>query len=187
MSAKIRVGDIMTRKFVHLSPNTNILDCAKIMIKKRVGSIVLKDSKQLHGIVTEKDIIWALSKKNGKNLHEINAKDISTRKIVTIKPEANLGEALNKMTKKKVRRLPVISNKNIIGYITLKDILKFRPSLFESLDEFHTIKEESEKIQRSKSAMRGEFTEAPCEDCGNFDILEKIDGRMICESCRDEM
>jgi len=187
MQAKIRVGDIMTRNFVHLNPDANILKCAKTMIDKRVGSIVLKDSEKIHGIITEKDIVWAFAKKKGKSLGEIKAKDVAAKKIFVIKPEANLDEALDKMTKKKVRRLPVVSNKKIVGYITLKDILKFRPSLLESMEEFHHIKEETEKLQRSESAMKGEFLEASCEECGNFDILENIDGRMICESCKDEM
>ena len=177
----------MTKKFIYLKPDTNLLQCAKTMIKKRVGSILLKDGNNIKGIITEKDIIWALAKKQGQNIGEIAAKDVATKKIATIRPEASLTEAIEKMTKKKIRRLPVVSNKNIIGYITLKDILKFRPSLFESLNEFHMIKEEEEKLRRSQSAMSGNFIEAPCEDCGNFDILEKVDGRMICESCKDAM
>ena len=81
----------------------------------------------------------------------------------------------------------LVANKKIIGYITLKDILKFKPSLFESLNEFHLIKEEAEKIERSKTAMKGNFIKGSCEECGNFDVLEEIDGRLICESCRDIM
>lgn len=187
MEPYIRVGDVMTREFVHAKPDASLLDCAKLMIKKRVGSVLLKDKENIHGIVTEKDIIWTITKKQGKDLDKVPAKDIATRKLRTIKPESTLEEALNKMLKSKVRRLPVMSNKNIIGFITLKDILRFKPSLFNALEEFHAIKEESEKIQRSNSAIKGNYLEAPCEECGNFDILSKIDGRMICESCRDEM
>ena len=187
MQKRIRVGDVMTRKFVSLNPDTNLLQCAKTMIKKRVGSIVLKDSEKVHGMITERDVIWALTKKHGGNIKEVLAKDIATKKIISIKPEASLSEALSKINKKKVKGIPVVSNKKIVGYITLKDILKFRPSLLVSIEEFQNIKEESEKIQRSKSAMKGNFLEAPCEDCANFDILEKVDGRMICESCRDSM
>jgi len=187
MSEKIRVGDVMTRNFIHLKPDATISQCAKTMIKKRVGSIVLKQGDEIKGIVSERDIIWALTKKRGKDLANIPAKDIAARKIISIRPDASLEEALSKMNKKKIRKLPVISNKKIIGYLTLKDILRFRPILFESLREAKNIKEESEKIKRSQSAMSGNFVEAPCEGCGNFDILEKIDGRMICESCRDSM
>jgi len=187
MESGIRVGDVMTRNFVYLKPDINLLDCAKTMIKKRVGSLVLKDGDNLYGVLTEKDIVWALTKKDGKNMNEVLAKDVATRKMITIRPEAKIEEALDKMNKRKIRRMPVMVNKKIVGYVTLKDIVKFIPSVFESNREFEIIKEEEEKIKRSESAMKGEFLESSCEECGNYDILHKIDGRMICESCRDAM
>ena len=187
MPHRIRVGDVMTREYTHIHPDTSLYNTAKTMVKKRVGSLLLKSGDNLKGIVTEKDIVWAITKKKCKDLESVKASDIATKKIVTIKPESSLDDALEKMNKKKMRRLPVISNKKVIGYITLKDILKIRPSLFESLSSLEFIKEETDKIQRSESAMSGNFIEAPCEGCGNFDILQKTDNRMICESCRDNM
>ncbi|OIO41319.1 hypothetical protein COU56_04085 [Candidatus Pacearchaeota archaeon CG10_big_fil_rev_8_21_14_0_10_31_9] len=186
MGERIRVGDVMTRDFVHMSPDSTALECAKTMMKKRVGSLVVKEGDKLHGIITEKDLVWAMTKKPDK-LKEIRAKDILTRKIITISPEATIHQALDKMNRKKLRRLPVVNNKRIVGYVTLKDIVKFMPDLFEESREFERIREESEKMKKSQSASEGTFHENICEECGNFDILEKIDGRMICESCRDEM
>ncbi len=185
MEEKIRVGDVMTRKFVHLHPDTSLIECAKSMIKNRVGSIVLKEEDNLKGIITEKDIVWAVSKNS--NLKKIKASDVATKKILTIKPETPLKEAIGKMNKNKLRRMPVISNKKVIGYVTLKDIVKFIPSIFEESRGYEKIREEEEKIKKSQSAIKGYFHEAPCEECGNFDMLERVDGRMICESCIDEM
>ena len=187
MKKEIRVGDIMTRNFIHLPSDSNLLECARTMIKKRVGSIVIKDDDEIKGILTEKDIVWALTKRRGNDIDKILAKDIAARKIISIRPEASIQEAMEKMNKKKIRRMPVISNKKAIGYITLKDVVKFIPDIFEESRGFEKIKEEAEKIKRSRYAMNGNFLEAPCEGCGNFDILEKIDGRLLCESCRDVM
>lgn len=181
----ISVGDIMTRNLVHVEPDANLLNCAQKMIKKRVGSLVLLEKGEIKGILTEKDIIWALTKK--QDISNIKAKDVASKKVVTIKPNASIDETLEKMTKRKVRRLPVVSNKKIIGYITLKDVLRFKPSLFESIEEFENIREEAAKIKRSASARKGEFLESLCEECGNFDVLTNVDGKMICESCRDSM
>ncbi|HRZ85290.1 MAG TPA: CBS domain-containing protein [Candidatus Paceibacterota bacterium] len=188
MENRIRVGDVMTRKFASTDPDSNILDCAKKMIKNRVGSLVLKKGEELKGIITEKDIIWALTKKpKNCDFEKITAKEVATKKVYTIKPESSLKEALQKMNKHKIRRMPVISNKYIIGYITLKDIVKFIPEIFDSNREYEKIREEYEKIQRSDFAKKGIFIESPCEECGNFDILELVDGRNLCESCKDEM
>ncbi|MBI2629331.1 CBS domain-containing protein [Candidatus Pacearchaeota archaeon] len=187
MESRIRVGDVMTRNFVHVKPETKLIDCARTMIKNRVGSLVVKENEELHGIVTEKDIVWALTKKANNGFENIAVRDIARKKIITIKPEAGIHEALDKMNKFKIRRMPVISNKKIIGYVTLKDIVKFLPEVFESTREFEKIKEETNKMQKSESSMQGMFHEDLCEECGNYDILTRIDGRMICESCRDEM
>ena len=139
MEQRIRVGDVMTRNFIHVKPETTLIDCARTMIKNRVGSLVVKESDKLHGIITEKDIVWALTKKANKGFENIPVKDVARRKIITIKPESSIHEALDKMNKHKIRRMPVISNKKIIGYVTLKDIVKFLPEVFESTREFEKI------------------------------------------------
>ncbi|MFH1521458.1 MAG: CBS domain-containing protein, partial [archaeon] len=67
MKIGMKIGDLMTRDFTHVSPNMNLRDCAKMMIKKRVGSLIIKEGDILKGILTEKDIVWAISKKSKKD------------------------------------------------------------------------------------------------------------------------
>jgi CBS domain-containing protein len=184
MKIGIKVGDIMTRNFIAVSPETSIIDCAREMIKRRVGSLILKENNKLLGIITEKDIIWVLTKKPRVDLSRIKAKEISPRKLATIKPSADLQEALDKMRKTKFRRLPVIVQGNVIGLLTLKDILRIQPNLFETASEIMQIKEEEEKLKKLKSASK---REGMCEECGNFDSLNRIDGRLLCESCKEAM
>lgn len=185
MKIGVKVGDIMTRGFISVKPDTSVLNCAKKMVKKRVGSLVLKDGNKLKGIITEGDIIWAMTKKSRKDLSRIKASEIAPRKLVTIKPSADLYQALQKMKKTKYRWLPVTINKNVIGFLTLKDILRIEPSLFETAAEIIQIREESEKLKRRK--VGESFVEGTCEECGNFDLLYKVDNRTICEDCRDAM
>ena len=185
MKIGIKVGDIMTREFISVKPETSILECAKKMVKKRVGSLILEDKNELMGIITEGDIIWAMTKKSRKELNRIKASEIAPKKLITIKPSADLYDALQKMRKTKYRWLPVTINKNIIGFLTIKDILRIEPSLFEYASEIMQIKEESDKLKRVKAGES--FREGPCEECGEFDILYKLDSRMICESCKDAM
>ena len=175
----------MTRDFISVSPEESILDCSKIMIKKRVGSLVLQEKNILRGLITERDIIWALTKKSGKEFGKIKAKDLARKKVVTIRASADIGEALQKMRKSKYRWLPVVNRKQVVGFLTLKDILRIEPSLFEIGKDIFQIKEEDEKIRRKSSPVA--VTEGICEECGNFGPLYKIDGRLICESCKDEM
>lgn len=185
MKIGVKVGDIMTRDFISVKPATSILDCAKKMVKKRVGSLILKENNKLKGIITEGDIIWAMTKKSRKELNKIKASEITPKKLTTIKPSADLYQALQKMKKTKYRWLPVTVNKNVIGFLTLKDVLRIEPSLFETASEIMQIKEESEKLKRMKASEN--FEEGLCEECGEFGMLYKVDNRMICEDCRDAM
>lgn len=177
----------MTRDFTSVSPNANIIDCSKIMIKKRVGSLVLEENKQLKGLLTERDIIWAMTKKTFEEFRNIKAGDIAKKKITTIKPSSDLFDALVKMKKSKYRWLPVTIKNQVIGFLTIKDILRINPDLFEIVHSQggFQIKEEQEKLKRKQ--QRTENAENLCEECGNFGELENIDGRMICESCKDSM
>ncbi len=183
---KVRVGDVMTRDFVSVRPDTSIIDCAEKMIKKRVGGLLLVEDKKLKGIITEKDIVWALTKKRGKDLEKIQASDITPKKLATIKPSATIEEAMIRMKKMKFRRLPVIVNGSVVGILTLKDILKIAPDFFHAehfnLDD---IRELSEKMRRKDNPTP--FEEGLCEECGNMDLLYKTDGRLICEECIDAM
>ena len=182
MKTGIRVGDIMTRNFIYVSPETDLKKCAETMVKKRVGSLIVKEKEKLKGILTEKDILWALVKKSKKDLIEILAKDIVKRKVMTIKPSTDVFDAVKKMNKTNVRRLPVLEHRKVIGMLTLNDILKIDPGLYELIAENVKIKEEAEKLKRSEN-IKTPKKQGVCEECGTFDLLYRDDGQWICEGC----
>jgi len=182
----ILVADIMTREPIVIKPSLNLLECAKTMVRKRVGSLPIINKKKLVGFISQKDILWALIKKSKKDLSTIKAIDISQKKIATVKPSATIEEAIKKMKKLKFERFPVINEGELVGMITIKDILNFNPEFYPELEEFALIREESEKLKRVKKAKdRSLIRDGICEECGNQDVLQKIDGLFICESCKN--
>ncbi len=185
MKIGVKVGDIMTRNFVSAKPDISVINAVKLMVKKRVGSLLLVENEVLKGILTEKDVMWALSKKSKKDLADIQANNICAKKIITIKPSTDIYDAMRLMKKKKFRRLPVTIKKKVIGYLTLKDLLRIQPELFEISQEGYTIKEQAEKLKRKQAGEQ--FKEGLCEECGNFDIIYNQDGKLICITCREAM
>jgi len=184
METGIKVGDLMTRNFIHVLPTTNLHECAKIMLKKRVGSLIISENNELRGILTEKDIIWAVIKKSKKDLREIFAKDLMKRKVVTVKPSADVVEVLQKVKKTKLRRFPVVENNKVIGMITTKDILRVDPGLYESISETMSIREETKKLAGIPSRVRR--SEGTCEECGNLGRVFNDAGTWLCEKCYDK-
>ena len=180
---RLIVADIMTRNPIKISPETDLLKCAKIMVKKRTGSLLLVRNKRLEGIISRKDILWALVKKSKEDLSKIKAIDISARKIAIIKPTKSLDYALKKMKKLKFSRLPVIQKGELIGLITTKDILQCNPQIFPELSEYNQIREWKHKEKRLERARHRKTIEGICSECGEKKLLIEVEGEMICEDC----
>ncbi len=181
MNTGVKVGDLMTRNFIHVSPDTDLKKCAQTMVKKRVGSLIIQDNGKLKGLLTEKDIIWAIVKKSKAELKNIKVKDLMKRKVVTIRPNADITDAMEKFKKKKVKRLPVVENGKLIGFLTIKDVLKIDPGLFEMITETFKIKEETEKLNRSN--INAPRKQGICEECGEFELLYHDEAQWLCGTC----
>ena len=183
----ILVSDVMTRDSVTVKPSTNLLECARKMVRKRAGSLLIVDKKRFAGFISERDILWVLIKKSKENLVEIKAIDISPRKVVTIKPSSTIEEAIQKMRKTKFDKLPVVHENELVGIITVKDILNFHPEIYPELEEFAQIKEREEKLKRISTKNPNIVSDGNCEKCGKKSVLRKISERFICESCEASM
>jgi len=184
----ILVADVMTRDPVTIKSDSNLRDCAKLMIRKKVGSVLITEKKKLLGFISTEDLLWVIVKKPNQDLSKIKAIEISPKKIETINPFATLDDAIKRMKKSKFERLPVVQNGELVGIITIKDILNFNPKIYPELEEFSQIKEESKKLQRINEAKnRMTLEEGICEECGHQDNLYKVNGMLICSSCRNEI
>lgn len=186
---RITVSDMMTRQTITINPDENLLNCAKKMVKKRVGDLVLiNKEKKVTGFLTDEDILWAIVKKSKKDLKDIRAKDIAAKKVVTIRPDADIKEAIEKMKKKKFERLPVVEKgKRLVGIITTKDILSFQPEIYPELEEISKIKEEQEKLNRIKSSKSKVIEHGVCEECGASEILYRFNGMLVCDGCKGDI
>ena len=181
---RIAVGDIMTRKFVSASPFDSLQKCAKIIAKERVNSLLITNKKRLLGILTARDILWAITKSPSVNLKNIKAIDIATRKVAVIKPSADISEALKKMKSLNFRRLPVLSKGEVIGILTLKDILAIEPEIYGEIQELMDLREKKENLEINFNS----FPEAGlCQNCGAFSELINIEDKLLCPDCRDEL
>jgi len=65
---RITVAEIMTQEPVIIDPEKNLLECAKSMVRKHVGALVLVKDKKVVGFLSQKDILWALVKKYPKKI-----------------------------------------------------------------------------------------------------------------------
>jgi CBS domain-containing protein len=88
-----------------------------------IGALLVLDGKKLEGIVTERDILHALSRHREKFV-ELKVGDIMTRNVVTCQAEDTIGAVMNKMSERHFRHIPVMDSNILLGIISIGDIIK---------------------------------------------------------------
>jgi CBS domain-containing protein len=139
-----KVADAMTSKPITVTPESTIEECAAVMLKSHVGSLVIKEGERLKGIITEQDVVRKVvaKKKDPSKTKVINA---MVTNLITIEPGRDIYDALVVMRDNNIRHLPVVHNKNLVGYLTIKDILKIQPQLFDIIVEKFELREQEHK------------------------------------------
>jgi len=181
MKTGYKVMDAMTTKPIAVDQNTTLLDCARTMDEKHVGAVVVKDNEHSLGIITEQDIVRKVVAKGINPLTE-KVKDYMEKKLITVSPEKDIYDALILMRDNNIRHLPVTENNKMVGLLTIKDVLKIEPQLFELVVEKFELRESSRK-----PISRIIPEEGLCEACGEYtEKIKDVDGSLLCESCAEE-
>ncbi|MBW2976465.1 CBS domain-containing protein [Candidatus Woesearchaeota archaeon] len=177
MKSGYKVIDAMTINPVSVSPDITLSECADIMSKNHVGAVVVKDNEHSLGILTEQDIVRKAVAQGAKAGEKI--KNFMETELITISPGADIYDALIKMRDNNIRHLPVIEGNKMIGLLTIKDILKIEPELFDLIVDKFELKEESRKpINRIIP------TEGICQTCGEYsEKVKEIGGTVVCGNC----
>ncbi len=144
MNTGYTVADALTREPITISPSKTLRDAAKIMAKEHVGALLVKDKDTIAGIITEQDIVRKGVALAG-NAAARKVKDIMATQLTTIEPEEDIFEALRIMRDENIRHLPVFSEGKFAGLVTMKDILKIEPDLYEILVEKIELREAQRK------------------------------------------
>lgn len=126
------VKNAMTKRVMITKPDVTIRDVAKTMTKYRVGSLLVVENDKLIGIVTELDILWKVVA-GDLDPNTTLARDIMTKKVVAIRSNKTLEDATHIMVERKIKKLPVLEGKKLVGIITATDLISVQPKLIEAL------------------------------------------------------
>ena len=116
-----KVKEIMVRKVMTAKPETNLTEVAKLMRKKRIGSIVIVRNGSPVGILTESDFIKLVAR--GTDMKNAVAEDFMHRDVVTCEATLTVVDALMVMRSEKLRHLPVIRRGKLVGIISIRDLI----------------------------------------------------------------
>jgi CBS domain-containing protein len=104
-------------------PEAFVFDAVKMMSERSVGALLVMEGENMVGIITERDyarkVVLA-----GKSSKQTQVKDIMTQRVLWVAPERTIEECMALMTDKKVRHLPVIENTQVVGIVSIGDLVK---------------------------------------------------------------
>lgn len=142
-----RVGDILKSKGSEVwsvAPETTVLATLELMAAKEAGAVLVLDDGRLAGIFTERDyarkVVLA-----GRSSKEARVSEVMTTKVVCVVPERSVDECLALMTDKRIRHLPVLQDKKVVGVVSIGDLVKAKIA-----DQEHT-------IEQLQSYIAGQF------------------------------
>lgn len=142
----VQVSDIMSRKPISVMAEESIFVAAAKMKRYRISSLIVrgKDYK-LQGIVTVDDIVrQAVATRLDL---DTPIEEVMTEDVVTVEPNRDIRDVMDLFSEYEIRQAPVMEEETIVGYVTLKDLLRFEPALLDIAVE--TLRQEEQSRQET--------------------------------------
>jgi CBS domain-containing protein len=107
-----------------VTPEATVFDAIKLMAEKNIGSLLVMSAGRLAGVFTERDYTRKIAL-HGKSSRETRVSEIMSREIATVTPDDSVEECMKLMTEKRVRHLPVVEGNNVVGIISIGDLVNW--------------------------------------------------------------
>ncbi len=123
------VSDILSQKggsVFTVTPGTSVAQVSQQLSVRRIGSVLVLDGEGgVVGIVSERDLVRALASHGAKAL-ELEARQVMTRDVVTCDPDDSIDQVMETMTSGRFRHLPVVRRGELLGLVSIGDVVKAR-------------------------------------------------------------
>ncbi len=106
-----------------VKPDTHLYDALKLMAEKEVGALLVLEEGKIKGILSERDYARKVALQ-GRNSMLTRVSEIMTKEVICVGPDQPLEECMALMTGKHIRHLPVVENHELIGLISIGDVVK---------------------------------------------------------------
>ena len=112
------------KQILAIDPGATVSDVAKVLSERRIGALVVNDKDgRTVGIISERDIVRELGRKGSACL-SLAVERLMSRSVVTCTEDATADQALAKMTEGRFRHLPVVSGEEMVGLVSIGDVVK---------------------------------------------------------------
>ncbi|BBG05529.1 MULTISPECIES: CBS domain-containing protein [Pseudonocardia] len=129
----MRIGDILKGKgsaVTTVAPDSPVTEVVRFIAEVNLGALPVVDAGRLVGIVSERDIVRRLHQQGNESL-DARVSEVMTADVVTCSPDDGVGELGRIMTDRRIRHLPVVVDGELIGIVSIGDLVKARIDMLE--------------------------------------------------------
>jgi signal-transduction protein with cAMP-binding, CBS, and nucleotidyltransferase domain len=123
-----QVSDLLKgkeRKLLTISSEASVYDAVKQMVDANVGSLLVTVDGRIEGIVTERDYLRRVTLE-GRTDQDTQVHEIMTSPLVVVRPDTSVDECMAIMTDRRIRHVPVVEDGEIVGMVSIGDLVKFQ-------------------------------------------------------------
>lgn len=113
-------------EIVKIRDNQNIAEAAIALTEHKIGALLVESQDgQIAGILSERDIVGGMAP-HGADLHDVSVSELMTTNVIRCSPNDTVNEAMAMMTDRRIRHLPVFEGDELVGFISIGDLVKCR-------------------------------------------------------------
>jgi CBS domain-containing protein len=106
-----------------VSPEISTIDALRFLTEKNVGALPVLEGGILVGIISERDFVRRIAQDRECKLN-LTVRDTMTSKVITVHPDQTITECMVLMTDRHIRHLPVIEGNDLVGIISIGDVVR---------------------------------------------------------------
>ena len=130
----LKVEDVMVRDVVTIDENSTVREAADVMNKFEIGCLIAVKKGKAVGIITERDLLKRVVAE-ARDVNKTKVKNVMSSPLVVVEPSMDLEEAVKLMFQMKIKKLPVVEEKRLVGLVSLTDIARFQPQMIKILKQ----------------------------------------------------
>jgi len=131
--------DQSKRPVYSVGPNVTVREALEIMAQHNIGALLVMDGETLKGIFSERDYARKVALK-GKSSNDAKVSDVMTSNVITINTKHSIDQCMQIMTDKHIRHLPIVNDVQVIGLISIGDVVRemiaYQKSMIEQLQSY---------------------------------------------------
>jgi CBS domain-containing protein len=128
MEKEMKIENILARKgedVVTIDISLHLRSAAELMMRNRIAALIVTDGGEPVGLISEHDLVSALAGK-GPHVADTPIRDVINGPVLAVSPDESLKRVMAMMTRKRVRHLPVFEDSELIGIVSMGDLIKYR-------------------------------------------------------------